>query len=259
MLSVKNSKWLLAGLMSCCLAAGASYAFEEHGQDDARRGEQHGRGWDRTGRGEVLDNRYNHGHYYPRRGAVVRDLPAGYRPYWYHDRRYFFADGIWYLPGPYGFVVSDPPVGLVLPMLPPFYSTVWLGGVPFYYANNVYYQWSPGASGYTVVAPPPGADQPQDPGNGPPPDNAGPPPGYAPAPTYAPAPAPSAPAADGFYMYPRTGQSATQQAADRYECSGWARSQTGFEGSRPDLTPEQREQFHRAITACLEARGYSVR
>src|ERR1700736_3459596 len=34
------------------------------------------------GRGQVLDNRYNHGRYYPRAGAFRPSLPDGYRPYY---------------------------------------------------------------------------------------------------------------------------------------------------------------------------------
>ena len=113
--------------------------------------------------GEVLDNRYNHGHYYPRSGAVVRALPGGYRPYYYRGSHYYFSGGIWYAPGPYGFIVTRPPSGLFLTVLPPFYTTVWLGGVPYYYADNVYYQWQPSANGYAVVDPPAGADQPGGP------------------------------------------------------------------------------------------------
>jgi hypothetical protein len=126
-------------------------------------------------------------------------------------------------------------------VLPPFYTTVWFGGVPFYYANDVYYQWRPDLNSYVIAAPPAGADQP----------------GAAPA-----APAPMA---DNFFIYPRNGQTPEQQSADRYECHSWARSQTGFDPTQPSgaapgapagATPDQ---YQRALTACLEARGYSVR
>ena len=189
----------------------------------------------------MLDNRYNHGHYYPRSGAVVRALPGGYRPYYYHGSRFYFSGGIWYAPGPYGFIVTRPPVGLFLTVLPPFYSTVWFGGVPYYYADNVYYQWQPGANGYAVVDAPPGADQPGEPPAG-----------------------PAAPSED-FFIYPKNGQTQEQQAADQYECHSWSKNQTGFDptqqagGVAPNETGSRREQYQRAMTACLEARGYSVK
>ena len=50
--------------------------------------------------------------------------------------------------GPAGFVVVTPPAGLVISALPPYYSTVWIGGVPYYYADNVYYTWQPDQNGY---------------------------------------------------------------------------------------------------------------
>jgi hypothetical protein len=197
-------------------------------------------------RGQFYDNRYNHGHYYPSRGYVVRDLPGGYRPYFFHGDRYFFDGGVWYAPGPAGFVVIGPPAGLFVATLPAFYTTVWLGGVPYYYANDVYYQWRADQNGYLVVDPPTGADQP-----------GAPPPGVTAA-------DPGAPA-DGIYIYPKSGQSADQQAADRFECHDWAKNQTGFDptqsggGVPAGENGSKREQYQRAMGACLEARGYSVK
>jgi hypothetical protein len=223
---------ILSALALLALAASAaSYAEERDGggRDQGFRGG--------GPRGQVLDNRYNHGYYYPRAGTVVRALPGGYRPYYYHGSPFYFSGGIWYAPGPYGFVVARPPVGLFINVLPPFYTTVWFGGVPYYYADNVYYQWQPTANGYAVVDPPPGADQPGAP----------------------------APPADDVYIYPKNGQTQEQQAADQYECHNWSKTQTGFDptqpagGGAPGDTGSRREQYQRAMTACLEARGYSVK
>ena len=192
----------------------------------------------RAGRGQVLDNRFNHGHYYPARGSVVRELPAGYRPYTFHGSRYYFYGGIWYAPGPGGFIVARPPIGLFLTVLPPFYTTVWFGGLPYYYANDVYYQWYPDQGGYVVVDPPPGADQP----------NA------------TPQSAPAAPAADNFYIYPRNGQTDQQTQNDRYECHSWAVNQTGFDPTRSQQqSTGSSADYRRAMVACLDARGYSAR
>jgi hypothetical protein len=217
------------------LGAGvASHAEEPH--RDGGRAEERG-----PVRGEVLDNRYNHGHYYPPAGARVRTLPGGYRPYYYGGSRFYFSGGIWYEPGPYGFIVTRPPPGLFLTVLPPFYSTVWVGGVPYYYADNVYYQWQPSANGYVVVDPPAGADQPGAPPEAPPPTSS------------------------DFFIYPKNGQTKEQQAADQYECHSWSKSQTGFDptqqsgGGSPADTGARRDQYQRAMTACLEARGYSVK
>lgn len=79
----------------------------------------------------------------------------------------------------------------------------------------------------------------------------------------APAAAPD-PAASGFYVYPKNGQSQQQQSADRYECYLWAKSQTRFDpaapagGVAPGAYASRRTEYLRAMTACLDARGYSV-
>lgn len=54
----------------------------------------------------------------------------------------------------------QPPAGVVVSVLPPYYTTVWLGGVPYYYADDIYYRWDPIVNGYEVVEPPPDADRP---------------------------------------------------------------------------------------------------
>jgi len=167
-------KWLwISGLWVLALVGIASSFADDRGRPE--------RGF--APRGQVFDNRYNHGHYYPAPGAVVRELPGGYRPYVWGGTRFYFSAGVWYAPGPYGFVVTRPPVGLFVSVLPPFYSTVWFGGVPYYYADEVYYQWRPEMNGYVVAAPPASVDQPAE---------APPPP----------------PASEDFYVYPRNGQTA---------------------------------------------------
>lgn len=54
-----------------------------------------------------------------------------------------------------------------------------------------------------------------------------------------PEPAPPPPSTE-VYFYPAKGQSAEQQDSDRYECYLWARQQTGFDPSSPNLAPHQR-------------------
>jgi hypothetical protein len=189
------------------------------------------------GRGHILDSRYNHGHYYPAVGASVRVLPDGYRPYFYGGHPYYFYGGVWYAPAGVGFVVVRPPVGVVISVLPPFYSTVWFGGVPYYYANDVYYTWDSAQNGYVAVDPPVNANNP--------------------------APPPSA--HEDLIIYPKNGQDASQQAADRYDCHRWAKTQTGFDptqtggGVTPANTASTRAEYDRAMNACLTARGYEVR
>jgi hypothetical protein len=227
-----------AGLLGLQLSATASAEEHEHGgARPALRGPAPGRVVD--GRGQVLDGRYNHGQFYPAFGASFRALPVGSRPYYFRGSPFYFSAGVWYAPGPGGFVVVRPPFGLVVSVLPPYYSTVWIGGSPYYYADNVYYTWDPAANGYTVVAPPDGADQPSA------------------------APAQAAPQTD-LIVYPKNGQSSDQQAADRYDCHNWAKGQTGFDptqtggGVAPGTAAQARSNYDRAMSACLQARGYQV-
>ena len=188
----------------------------------------------------MLDQRYNHGGYYPRPGFAVNALPSGYRPYYRGGNPYYFSGGVWYAPRGPGFVVIQPPAGLVINVLPPYYSTVWFGGNPYYYADNVYYTWQPDQNGYTVVDPPPNADQP----------------------TAAPESPPDS--QSDLIIYPKNGQTKDQQAADQYECYGWAKGQTGFDPTQPGGGVQSgdvdhaRNNYNRAMSACLQGRGYQV-
>jgi hypothetical protein len=185
------------------------------------------------------------GHYYARHhppyGHVVPALPRGYHVAHHHHRPYYYYGGVWYRPyGPYYSVIA-PPVGVTVGFLPNFYTTAWFGGVPYYYANSVYYVRRADGPGYVVTEPPGGAparDDRDDDGDD---------------------------ESDEFYVYPREGQGEETQARDRYECHRWAYDQTGFDPSLPGGgVPESagyvaRGEYRRAITACLEGRGYTVR
>lgn len=177
--------------------------------------------------------------YYPPPGHVVHALPRGYHVAHYGRDRYYYGGGVWYRPyGPYYSVIA-PPIGIGVGFLPSFYTTLWFGGVPYYYANSIYYARRVDGPGYVVTEPPDGT-----------PDRT----------------EPAAPAAsDDFFMYPRAGQSEETQARDRYECHRWAVSQTGFDPSEPaggvpaSQTAARRDDYLRATSACLDARGYTVR
>lgn len=125
-----------------------------------------------------------------------------------------------------------------LPVLPIAYATYWYAGMPYYYANDVYYTWSPDYQGYTATDPPPLADP------------SGAAAGAAPA-TGAPGTADPAGQSGQIFMYPMNGQSAEQQAADRRECEQWAAQQTG-QGAAGG------SDYQRAMMACIEGRGYSA-
>jgi len=245
---------LAASMLLAAAQFGASASAQEHERARAARPEgrspagapraPEGRGPAERpaidGRGQVLDQRYNHGRYYPPVGTVRPSLSGEYRPYFHGHDRYYFNGGVWYAPRGPGFVVVLPPPGLVVSVLPPYYSTVWIGGIPYYYADNVYYTWQPDQNGYAVVDPPVDAD----------------------APTAPPESPPAAP--EDLIMYPKNGQSKDQQAADQFECHSWAKSQTGFDPTQPGGGVQAgdvdriRSNYNRAMSACLQGRGYQV-
>jgi hypothetical protein len=185
--------------------------------------------------GLVLDGLYNHNHYYPRPGYVARSLPRGAIAVRYHGSPYFFHEGAWYRSGRYGFAVVSAPIGAFLPILPPYYSTVWFGGVPYYYADDVYYVRDTSQNGYVVAAPPEGVEAATD------------------------------NSSDDLFTYPKSNQSTEQQSTDRYECHHWASEQTGFDPTQPlggvssAQVDSKRADYRRAQIACLEGRGYSVK
>src|SRR5438309_1602327 len=81
-----------------------------------------------------VDARFGHNRYYPSRGYAFHELPR--------DRfvvgggRYYYSSGIWYEHRGPSFVVVGAPFGMFVPVLPPYYNTVYYGGVPYYYANE---------------------------------------------------------------------------------------------------------------------------
>jgi hypothetical protein len=231
------------------LAALALCAAPAHADD-------HGRGWGRGGGygwkgGHHHKHGHGHGHgwaghspyyrgyyrgWYPRSGYVVGGLPYGYTTVTRWGSPYYYGAGAWYRPYGPRFVVVAPPLGLVVPYLPPYYTTVVVGGVPYYCAGDTYYQSV--AGGYAVVAAPQG---------------------------YEAGPQSVADYEDDIFVYPRRGQSESRQSDDRYECHRWAVDQTGFdptralEGAQEESGSGTRSDYQRAMTACLEGRGYTVR
>ena len=175
-------------------------------------------------------------YYYPPRGYVAPVLPHSVVVVRHRHDHYWYGGGVWYRPYGARYVVVAPPLGVFVSVLPTYYSTLWYGGIPYYYANDAYYVWREPQRAYEVVAPPAGA-----------------------AATVA------DPVTEDIFVYPREGQGEEQVAFDRYECHRWASDETGFDPTQPwgGVAEVQagalREAYLRAMTACLEGRGYSVR
>ena len=69
-----------------------------------------------------------------------------------------------------------------------------------------------------------------------------------------------------LFIYPRQGQNQEKLISDRNECHNWAVSPIDYDPSKPasaSLTEAQVAQksadYYRAMGACLDARGYSLR
>jgi len=67
-------------------------------------------------------------------------------------KKYHYRDGRFYKPGLFGFTVVAAPFGITVKVLPPGHKTLVIGGIPYYYYNNIYYKACP--SGYVVVSNP---------------------------------------------------------------------------------------------------------
>jgi len=127
----------------------------------------------------------------------------------------------------YGSYVNTLPAGAV--------SVGVYGGYPYWrYGGGWYRPWGPR---WVVVAPPIG---------------------YVAAPVYAPAPAvvepppvSVGPSKPDPVIYPRNGQDAARTEADRQECNRWATTQ-------PSAVADA-SVFQRAVEACMDGRGYTMK
>ena len=173
-----------------------------------------------------------------------------------------------------------------LPVLPFGYATYYWGGNPYYYYDGGYYSWDPDYNGYVATDPPPVADTAASSGSdeAPPPSDAGQsqsydvqPQTYAPPPTNpnnvvtSPPPAASPPVSStaprgnwgggvsDIIAYPRNGQNDQQTSTDKFECHKWSVAQTGFDPTRSINLQGTAMDYRRAMGACLDARGYTVR
>jgi hypothetical protein len=122
--------------------------------------------------------------------------------------------------------------GLLFSALPLAYATYYWDGVPYYYADDNYYQWDSDANEYQTVEPPAGLAN------------------------EVAAAAPADSASTDLYAYPRNGQSDAQQAKDRSDCQQWAGAQAGTDAAGTD--PAKRANYLQAQAACLTGKGYSV-
>ena len=175
---------------------------------------------------------YGHrGYYHP--GHRVQHLPKRHY-HFVHDRRdYFYFSGNFFNYHDHYYEVVRPPYGVSVPYLPPGYVSFTYGPSRYFYVNYTYYLWDDHDRDYVVVEPPPGAE---DEVVAAAPDSLG-----------------------EIYAYPAQGQSAKQQDRDYYDCHVWAVSEAKYDPTLEGQDAGRARDYRRAISACLEGRGYSVK
>jgi hypothetical protein len=161
------------------------------------------------------------------------------------------------------FFIFAPPI-FGAPIFPYYYPSVWVGAGP-YYPSSTYYVQSP--PNYVVTeAPersyvaelPRGGAMAQSPVSGV--VELGPVSALQPQ-----SPKSRQVPTGQWFVYPSKGQSQEQQARDRNDCNGWAVGQTGYDPNLPsqggssDQAQTTSMDYGRAVSACLEGRGYAIR
>ena len=230
---MKHRQFLTSALIMIALLVGGSAAV--WADRDHRQGQDRYQDKNHHKKGYVYDRRYHYNRSYPPPGYKSKSISHYHYVVPYRGHKYYYDRGVWYLPSGPSFVVVAPPLGIVVRTLPPYYSTIWVGGIPYYYSAGVYYTWRPEQQGYIVTEAPPEQEVSEQAPNG-----------------------------ERIFIYPKQGQSEQQQATDRYACHSWSTEQTGFDPTRPsgnvgeNQYTNKRDDYYRAMKACLEARGYSV-
>jgi len=171
-------------------------------------------------------------HYHPI-GFHLTVLPHSYIRLNVHGLPFFYWSGIYYRHYSRGYVVVSAPIGAIVRTLPVGFIAFSIGVATYYYVNDTYYLWDEEIESYRVVKKPNGADE-----------------------------AIVKTTANRLYVYPKQGQSEELQAKDRYACHRWAVKESNVDPTldeEEDISQNDRRNYRRAITACLEGRDYTVK
>jgi hypothetical protein len=131
---------------------------------------------------------------------------------------------------------SIPGYGVDFTPIPAHCKLVYWGGVPYYFADDLYYEWSATAQGFQQVQPPAGLAEQMN----------------------------SQASDTQLFVFPNGNQTNEQLELDRALCHRWAAEQVGFDPNAAPHTKSstssvlQRAGYFHADAACLEARDYSV-
>jgi hypothetical protein len=72
----------------------------------------------------------------------------------YRGARYVVSEGRWYRQKGDKLEAVPQPEGVLVPALPSGYSMKWVGGVPYFHANGIYYVWRERKRSYEIVPAP---------------------------------------------------------------------------------------------------------
>jgi hypothetical protein len=198
----------LAALIS--IGLGSSGFAVAHGANGGNGSAGHGAGFHSSGSG------HGHGHH---RGGGHGEHGSGGGLYRFGEH------GGWIIPG-HGFYFAS---------IPSYCKLVYWEGVPYYYADDLYYEWNGTAGAYQQVQPPAGLAEQID--------------AHAPA---------------ELFVFPNGDQTNEQVKRDSEACHDWAVQQAGFDPNAAprteasDRSAAKRANYLRADEACLEARDYTV-
>jgi hypothetical protein len=207
-----RQRTLLAGLVGLIsIGLGSSGFAVAHGANGGNSSAGHAVGFHSSGHG--------HGHHGGGGQGGRGSRGAGYRG---------GNHGAWSVRG-HGFFFAS---------IPSYCRLVYWDGVPYYYADDVYYEWNGTAGAYQEVQPPAGLAGQID---------------------------AQAPVVTELFVFPNGDQSNEQLERDQEACHDWAVQQAGFDPHTAapstrasDRSAAKRASYLRAEGACLEARDYSV-
>lgn len=91
--------------------------------------------------------------------SVVADLPFGAVIVRIGSTPYHYYRGMFYRPYGPRFIITTPPIGIIVPALPPDCTPVIIGGRNCYYYSGTYYQPLASKQGYQVIE---GQTKPED-------------------------------------------------------------------------------------------------
>ncbi|NNF16412.1 MAG: hypothetical protein HKN70_06670 [Gammaproteobacteria bacterium] len=166
-------------------------------------------------------------------GHRVTALPKRYTRVTVGRKDYFYHGGHFYRPNRSAYMIVAAPFGARVRSLPAGYVSFGIGTRRYFYVNTTFYLWDRDRDEYVVVEEPDGAAEamataePEEPTR--------------------------------LFVYPNAGQSEEQTGRDRYECHLWAAEESGYDPTYPDQPLAHLTDYNRAIGACLEGRGYTVK